>query len=386
MGLGVGVGCLSFCLLIGFGCYKVRKSNQEEMKQQKNDYYGNASSYGFSESSSYNKRQSHGSRFSRDRRSRGSGRRYPVDDKLQDIVEESESESSSESHSSNESSSGSSNESSSSSSSSSNSSKVSYSSEEESSSELKSSAPKPPKSTKSEATDSMSSINDDEQEYIDITRRAAVDDPTLKQIVLDNKKKIGYRDGGERLWNALVNNNHVGLLSLRNSNIDDAQVSSLSLALVDNSSISHLWLENNHISSEGAEYLVSTLEGNRTIHEMRLDGNHIDPKVMEEIRAILERKPIANDQDELRSISERLMNNDPSLQKLNLSGMNIGSRNDALFDALAENTYVTALDLSCNEIDDDCASSLSLALMENKSILYLNLANNFLTSEGAECK
>eukprot|EP00804_Cyclotella_cryptica_P024464 CCRYP_017568-RB/>CCRYP_017568-RB protein AED:0.03 eAED:0.03 QI:1933/1/1/1/1/0.81/11/100/1752 len=382
MGLGIGVGCLSFCLLIGFGCYKVRKSNQENAKQTKNDYYKDASSYGFSEQSSYDKRRRHGSTYSRDRQSRN---RYPVYDKLlEDIQEESESESSSDSDSSGESSSDSSDESSSSNSSSS-SSKESHSSGEEFSPELKSSGTKSPKSTNSEATDSMNSINDDEQEYIEITRRAAANDPTLKHIVLDNKKNIGYRDGGERLWNALVNNHYVDRLSLRNSNIGDAQISSLAFALMDNSSISELWLENNNISSEGAEYLISTLEGNNAINEVRLDGNHIDPMLAEDIRSILERKSIAAyDQDDLGLISERLMNDEPSLQRLNLSGMNIGSRNDALFDALAENTHLIALDLSSNELDDDCVSSLSLALMENKSIRHLNLSSNFLTSEGAE--
>lgn len=68
--------------------------------------------------------------------------------------------------------------------------------------------------------------------------------------------------------------------------------------------------------------------------------------------------------------------------------MSIGIRDDAvsIFDSLGVNTTVQYLDLSNNEIDDDCVSSLSLALVENKTITYINLENNNITSEGAECK
>ena len=67
--------------------------------------------------------------------------------------------------------------------------------------------------------------------------------------------------------------------------------------------------------------------------------------------------------------------------------MEVGTRDDALsmFDALAGNSYIRKVDLSLNEIDDDCLSSISLALFDNTSITHLNLANNAILSEGAEC-
>jgi Ran GTPase-activating protein (RanGAP) involved in mRNA processing and transport len=66
--------------------------------------------------------------------------------------------------------------------------------------------------------------------------------------------------------------------------------------------------------------------------------------------------------------------------------MDIGLRDDvmSLFDALAGNTHIQKVDLSLNELDDECVESLSLALIDNQSIYYLNLANNAITSEGAE--
>lgn len=57
-----------------------------------------------------------------------------------------------------------------------------------------------------------------------------------------------------------------------------------------------------------------------------------------------------------------------------------------MFDSLAMNTIIRYLDLSNNEIDDECISSISLALCDNVTITHINLRNNKITSEGAECK
>ena len=93
---------------------------------------------------------------------------------------------------------------------------------------------------------------------------------------------------------------------------------------------------------------------------------------------------VTDDESNLEFIVDRILDNDPSLRKIKLK--NIGIHSDDLFDALASNSHVKVLDLSSNAIDDDCASSLSVALMENSSIVHINLSNNFLTSAGAECK
>lgn len=68
--------------------------------------------------------------------------------------------------------------------------------------------------------------------------------------------------------------------------------------------------------------------------------------------------------------------------------MRIGTRDDAttMFDSLAVNTTIRYLDLSNNEIDDECISAISLALCDNVTITHINLRNNKITSEGAECK
>ena len=89
---------------------------------------------------------------------------------------------------------------------------------------------------------------------------------------------------------------------------------------------------------------------------------------------------------DLNSLMDQVRDNDPNLLDLNLSKMNIGSREDALslFEALASNTHLRSVNLSRNNIDDDCVSSISIALIENKSIVRLNLSINDINSEGAE--
>ena len=139
--------------------------------------------------------------------------------------------------------------------------------------------------------------------------------------------------------------------------------------------------------------LIGTLESNQTIVYMELGGNiDVDPALIDEVKSILEprekvyKSKLSPNLDDVARIMERVRNNDLTLDKLNLRARNIGAREDALsmFDALADNTCIRTVDLSSNEIDDDCLSSISLALLENKSITRLNLANNAIYSEGAE--
>ncbi len=90
----------------------------------------------------------------------------------------------------------------------------------------------------------------------------------------------------------------------------------------------------------------------------------------------------------LVDVMERVKQNDPSLTTLNFSRMNLGLREDVLpmLDSLTASIYIRTLDISWNGMDDDCVSYIALALEENISVTYLNLANNAIHSDGAECK
>lgn len=93
--------------------------------------------------------------------------------------------------------------------------------------------------------------------------------------------------------------------------------------------------------------------------------------------------------DEFDLIVERVIANDPALTALFLDDKCIGRREDVgepLYNALANNQHVVELSLRNNEIDDEAVSSLSLALVENKSITHVYLGDNFITAEGVECE
>lgn len=169
--------------------------------------------------------------------------------------------------------------------------------------------------------------------------------------------------------------------------------------------------------------IISTVERNETIVYIELEGNDIDGNLEDDIMSILgpreeeyDQRSSASSYDRRSSVSSqassamnlkrvgeakrisrargpdlnslmiRVRDDDPNLLDLNLSNMNIGSREDApsLFEALASNTHLRSVNLSRNNIDDDCVSSISIALIENKSIIRLNLSINDINSEGAE--
>jgi hypothetical protein len=92
------------------------------------------------------------------------------------------------------------------------------------------------------------------REFDEIVERVLANDRSLREVVLDDRTQIaGHKHESESLWDALADNHYVESLSLRRCNINDEELSSLSLALMDNKSITHLWLGYNHITSEGVE-------------------------------------------------------------------------------------------------------------------------------------
>lgn len=227
-----------------------------------------------------------------------------------------------------------------------------------------------------------------------LVEQVLANDPSFNDIVLDNRSSlIGSLYGSEDLWNALVGNTFIDRLSIRGCNMTDEEAASLSMALMDNTTVTHIWLGYNVITSEGVEYLIAALESNQTIVYLELDGNvDVDPGLEEEVRSILKPRENAYESEpeidvvDVGQVMKRVRNNDETLTELNLSSMGVGTRPDALtmFDTLAGNSYIKIVDLSQNDIDDDCVSSISLALFKNRSITHLNLADNAISSEGAE--
>ena len=89
----------------------------------------------------------------------------------------------------------------------------------------------------------------------EIAERILANDPTLTQLVLDNRQLGASASETEELFEALSNNTYIKKVSLRNNSIDDSLAAALSLALADNIVISHVLLSGNLITSDGCEYV-----------------------------------------------------------------------------------------------------------------------------------
>ena len=89
----------------------------------------------------------------------------------------------------------------------------------------------------------------------EIAERILANDPTLTQLVLDNRQLGASASETEELFEALSNNTYIKKVSLRNNAIDDSLAAALSLALADNIVISHVLLSGNLITSDGCEYV-----------------------------------------------------------------------------------------------------------------------------------
>ncbi len=105
------------------------------------------------------------------------------------------------------------------------------------------------------------SSGDDESEDESLSymvERVNSNDPTLTQLLLDNRQ-LGLSRETENLFDALSKNTYVNKISLRKNEIDDSLVATLSLALADNRAISQVFLSDNLITSEGCEYVSFVL-------------------------------------------------------------------------------------------------------------------------------
>lgn len=95
----------------------------------------------------------------------------------------------------------------------------------------------------------------DKTSISEIAERILANDPTLTQLVLDNRQLGASASETEELFEALSNNTYIKKVSLRNNAIDDSLVAALSLALAENIVISHVLLSGNLITSDGCEYV-----------------------------------------------------------------------------------------------------------------------------------
>jgi Ran GTPase-activating protein (RanGAP) involved in mRNA processing and transport len=256
--------------------------------------------------------------------------------------------------------------------------------------------------------------------------QALENNPTITKLDLKNNN-IG-KDGAEELAKALKENKTLTELDLSDNNIGKDGAKELAEALEKNKTITKLNLSLNNIGKDGAKKLAEALEKNKTITELDLRWNSItSSQIIELGEACANRnddqdKTIATnikftylpddhlfklisgqftgDSIDLSYVSnlslgelslgyfQKVINalkENTKITELNLSGNNIGDKEaKALADMLKENTKITKLNLLKSNLGKDGAEELADMLKENKKIKTLNLSNSNLGKDGAK--
>ena len=207
---------------------------------------------------------------------------------------------------------------------------------------------------------------------------------------------------GSSLVKALTTNTSISTLLLSHSRTRDEFVYLLSQALRENTSITTLDLSHNIISCEGAYFLSEALKVNTSLATMHLSHNHIGAygayhlSQALRVNTSLTTLHLSNTFISSKIVSYlgmRLNRGDtvdspwnPQARGTNTSyaplDSSIAEGASSLAQALRENTSLTTLDLSDNNIRDSGASCLAQALRVNASLTTLNLRDNSIAEEG----
>ena len=189
--------------------------------------------------------------------------------------------------------------------------------------------------------------------------------------------------GAQLLAKELLNNTKITTLNLIFNEIGDPGAIALADALAQNTTLKVLDLSQNKIGSKGLNALTQLLEKNKTLDiEFR---NNTKPEGDVE----LSYNKSLNDLYQVKTINEKLNlnNSEVNIIKTSIKGIfyyidDYGAQLLAK-ELLNNNTKITTLDLTLNEIGDAGAIALANALYTNKTLKVLNLSQNKIGILGA---
>jgi Ran GTPase-activating protein (RanGAP) involved in mRNA processing and transport len=179
---------------------------------------------------------------------------------------------------------------------------------------------------------------------------------TIKKINLFNNRI--REDGIKEISDVLKINNTITDIGLGFNFINKEAMNYLGEALIENNSIKRIELSNLYRGDEGFEGFFEALKINTSITSLNLSNNFIGKKNMDFLSNIIK--------------------NNHSIQTLELSSVNLDNNYEGIelgefFEALKINTSITYLNLSNNFIANEKLRILCDGIMNNKTILYLNL-------------
>lgn len=201
---------------------------------------------------------------------------------------------------------------------------------------------------------------EDEIDYV--MKKLVKNDPSLVEM---NLERLSLKDEDViPLFDAFDGNTHVTSLNLRINRIGNEGCSALASAILDNVSLTFIDLSGNNIDCVGIEDLCKVIPYNKTLTQLNLADNKIG-----DIGAT--------------ELAGSLVDN-TSLLHINLNGNFIGDEGATdLFKVLATtNRSLQSLLLRLNGITDVGASALASALIENETLLSVDLGHNRIGNKG----
>uniref|UniRef100_A0A7S1Y5N2 Uncharacterized protein n=1 Tax=Grammatophora oceanica TaxID=210454 RepID=A0A7S1Y5N2_9STRA len=205
-------------------------------------------------------------------------------------------------------------------------------------------------------------------------------DPALKHLYV-NDKEIGNK-ASKRLAEALSKNTYVTTIDISSNNIGDIGAISFGEMLRENTTLQSLNLKNNYITSSGGQSILTALHHNSTVTELELGDGVLGEMEQLQLEILLARNRAGQEMDSLAHYTQRLSENDPTLTAINLDQAGDDGLK-MLSGALLQNTVLTELFLTSNDITDKGVKHLAVALEMNKTVREVSLYGNSITDCGA---
>lgn len=127
--------------------------------------------------------------------------------------------------------------------------------------------------------------------------------------------------------------------------------------------LTHLNLGDNCISYDGSRFLAQALKVNKSLIWLDLKLNRLNDKAGSKLCI-------------------DLLNNDSSLHFLGLSSNELDNMfAESLAEYLKMNEHITAVDISCNVIQESAAATLKDSLIGNPNITEIDVRSNHFTAQ-----
>ncbi|MEO1054226.1 MAG: ribonuclease inhibitor [Bacteroidota bacterium] len=170
-------------------------------------------------------------------------------------------------------------------------------------------------------------------------------------------------EGAESVGELLHTNNTIETVYLGCNLIEGKGVDAITEGLKYNTGVKALWLKRNPIGSQGVKSLIELFKVNRHIKTLDLvnTGFHLN---------------------DLEALIDTLVRLDYPIERLYLSGNHLSPDASAVLNRLLLNPHLKELYLGVNQLGDAGMEGFVTNLSNNKSLQYLSLSSNGITSRG----